>query len=134
MGAGSFGLELAAGSCWRDDAKRAALEVSAGETFGVRSVLLASGADRAASRKLLLTSDRRSGVAGAKRLALLLTSCWQTADGRADRRARVSGVRRPAGRGESGEARRVFGGIWRGSGFVRRRSAEQKVTCGDAAG
>jgi hypothetical protein len=68
-------LELAAGGCWRDGAERVALEASADEAFGARRVLLAGDAERAASRKLLLTSDRRSGVTGDGRSARLLTGC-----------------------------------------------------------
>jgi hypothetical protein len=134
MGAGWCGLELAADGCWRDGAECAATEASAGEAFGARAMLLTSDAERVAAGKSLLTGDQRSGVAVAKRLALLLTSCWQTADGRADRRARVSGVRRPAGRGESGEARRASGGALGWSGCVRRRSAERMVARGGAVG
>jgi hypothetical protein len=82
-GAGSFGLELIAGGCWRNDGKRAAREASAGEAFGARAMLLTSDAERAVAGKSLLTGDRRSGVAVAKRLAKLLTGCWQTTGGRA---------------------------------------------------
>jgi hypothetical protein len=49
MGAGSFGLELAADGCWRDDAKRVATETSADETFGARRLLLTGDAERAAA-------------------------------------------------------------------------------------
>jgi hypothetical protein len=48
-GAGSFGLELVAGGCWRDDAKRAALEGPADEAFGARAMLLMSDAERVAA-------------------------------------------------------------------------------------